>query len=95
MANMIGSPRGVRRAWKRFALDLSKAGAILRDAGFVACDEDPAEAAAWLEAGQVRRIEATFSGGWSASLRVDRRGAGVLVQCFSSSFRLQKSAASG
>jgi hypothetical protein len=47
---------------------------ILREAGFLACEETPARALGWRDRRGGLRIEAVYPNGWRASLRVNKAG---------------------
>lgn len=90
----IGTPRGVRRDWRRCALGLDAAGKLLREMGYVMSQNDPVEAVAWLDrGGSLRRVEGRYADGGDASLRMDGRGRAVLNQSLSISTTFRKSAA--
>jgi hypothetical protein len=50
-------------------MDLAKAGAMLREAGFLGCASDPVECHGHRDrAGRVRRMHATYENAWRATL---------------------------
>lgn len=72
-----------RRGRRTVKADLGKIGALLRDAGFVGTEIDPAGVTATRDAGgDVRRVHARYPGGWSCTLLRSRDGSYSLSQCW-------------
>lgn len=65
----------------RMPLELPQAGAMLREAGFVSCDEDPIAAhMLCTRGGRGRRVHAQYSNGWRATLKCCADGSQALSQ---------------
>lgn len=75
-----------RARWRKHALDLAKAGEMLRDYA-IGCAGDPLEAFVFRDAsGRHRRINARYAGGWS--LRINfRKDGSVSTYQLACSFR--------
>lgn len=70
---------GGRSGWRRREVDLAKAGALMRAAGFVASSADPVAAHAHYDGqGRIRRAHATYEDGWRATLQLRLDGTSSL-----------------
>lgn len=92
MTGEVPTPKGIRRSWKRIMIiDPTPIQAMLRELGFAFSDEQPAQLGAWADdRGKLRRIEARYSDGAYASLRIGADGRGALQQGISRSFVITK-----
>lgn len=68
--------------------DLAPVGALLREAGFVGCADDPLSCrATYAGDGSVRSVKARYAGGWCCRLTMHRGGSYSLTQSVSVTVR--------
>lgn len=87
---MARKPASRRMSPRRtFAADPLIFGPKLRAAGFVACDEEPIECRASVDAtGGLWRVHARYPNGWRCTLLLRKNGAWSLSQTLSQTIRL-------
>lgn len=68
-----------RATSKRRELDLAKAGALLREAGFVGSEADPVSATGLYRDGRIWRVDAAWDGGWRATCYIRKDGTVTLT----------------